>query len=96
VVRYSAKLDAQGNPVKGADGHFVKDKVLGFNAMEKRTGWGTDYPDNIRNGEWEYRAFTAEKMPNENAKLTVCFECHKPLASHDFVQSYDTLQTAKH
>ena len=42
-VRYSAQLDAQGNPVKGADGHFIRDKLLGFNAMEKRTGWGAEY-----------------------------------------------------
>ena len=29
--------------------------------MEKRKGWGTEYPDNIRNGEWEYQAFTPAK-----------------------------------
>jgi len=48
----------------------------------------------LRNGEWEYRAFTAEKKPNENVKLTACFECHKPTANHDFVYSYDKLKSA--
>jgi hypothetical protein len=38
VVQYSAQLDAQGNPVKGADGRLVKGEIRGFNAMEKRTG----------------------------------------------------------
>jgi len=32
--------------------------------MEKRTGWGRDYPDALRNGEWEYRVFTADKKPD--------------------------------
>jgi hypothetical protein len=94
VVQYSAQLDAQGNPVKGADGRLVKGAIRGFNAMEKRTGWGSEYPDTLRNGEWEYRAFTADKKPNENAKLTACFECHKPLASQDFVHAYDKLKAA--
>ena len=47
--------------------------------MEKRTGWGTEYPDDIRNGEWEYQAFKADKSPNTAANLTACFNCHKPL-----------------
>ena len=41
--------------------------------MEKRGGWGTEYPEDIRNGEWEYQAFTAERKPNEKANLTACF-----------------------
>ena len=94
VVQYSAQLDAQGNLIKGADGRLVKGEVLGFNAMEKGAGWGSEYPDALRNGEWEYRAFTADKKPNENAKLTACFECHKPLASQDFVHAYDKLKAA--
>jgi cytochrome c553 len=61
--------------------------------MEDHTGWGSEYPDTLRNGEWEYRAFTAEKKPNENAKLTACFECHKPTENHDFVYSYDKLKS---
>jgi hemoglobin len=93
VVRHSAQLDAQGNPIKGADGRLVKGEVLGFNAMEKRAGWGSEYPDTLRNGEWEYRAFTADNKPDE-FKLTACFECHKPLASQDFVHSYDKLKEA--
>jgi len=94
VVRYSAKLDDKGQPIKDANGRMSKDKILGFNAMEKRTGWGTDYPDTLRNGEWEYRAFNADKTPNDKANLTACFECHKPLASQDFVHAYDKLKAA--
>lgn len=95
-VHYNAQLDAQGNPVKGPDGRFVKTDLRGFAVMEKRKGWGTDYPDTVRNGEWEYRYFSADKSPNEKVKLGVCFECHLPKASNDFVWSYDNLKTATH
>jgi hypothetical protein len=31
--------------------------------MEKRTGWGAGYPDNIRNGDWEYRGSACGRRP---------------------------------
>jgi Cytochrome P460 len=55
-VQYAAQLDAQGNPVKDANGRFIKTNIVAYNVMEKRAGWGTEYPDDIHNGEWEYQA----------------------------------------
>lgn len=92
LVQYRAKLAADGNPEKDANGRFIKTDVLGYTVMEKRKGWGAEYPDNIRNGEWEYQAFTPAKAVNANAKLNTCFECHKPLPSgQDFVFLYNKM-----
>src|ERR1051325_4160231 len=96
LVQYAAKLDAQGNPEKDANGRFIKGNLIAYTVMEKRTGWGTEYPDNVRNVEWEYQAFKADKTPNTAANLTACFNCHKPLdPAKDFVFSYDKLKDAK-
>ena len=94
LIQYAAKLDAQGNPEKDANGRFIKGNLIGYTVMEKRTGWGTEYPDDIRNGEWEYQAFKADKSPNTAANLTACFNCHKPLDKQDFVFLYDKLKAA--
>src|SRR5690348_13918102 len=94
VVRYSALLDAQGNPRRGTDGHYLKGEIVGYGVMEKGAGWGGEYPDSVRNGGWEYRVFTPEKAPNTNVKLGACFECHKAEAAHDFVHAYDKLREA--
>ncbi len=94
LVQYAAKLDAQGNPEKDANGRFIKTNVVGYGVMEKRTGWGTEYPDNVRNGEWEYQSFTPEKKVNEKANLTGCFNCHKPLDKEDYVFTYDKMKSA--
>ena len=95
LVQYAAKLDAQGNPEKDANGRFIKTNIIGYTVMEKRTGWGTEYPDNVRNGEWEYQAFKADKTPNTAANLSACFTCHKPLdPAKDFVFTYDRLKSA--
>ncbi len=96
LVQYAAKLDPAGNPEKDASGRFIKTNIIAYTVMEKRTGWGTEYPDNVRNGEWEYQAFKADKTPNTAANLTACFNCHKPLgAAPDFLFSYDRMKVAK-
>ena len=85
MVQYAAQLDAAGNPTKDANGRFSKGNLVGYAVMEKRTGWGSEHPDTVRNGEWEYQAFTAAKTVNDKANLTACFTCHKPLAASDYL-----------
>ena len=95
LVQYRAKLNAAGEPEKDANGRFIKGELVGYTVMEKREGWGTEYPDDIRNGEWEYQAFKADKTVNDKANLKNCFTCHKPLDKQDFVFSFDKMKTAK-
>jgi hypothetical protein len=94
LVQYAAQLDASGNPQVGSNGRFIKGNLVGYTVMEKRAGWGAEYPDNVRNGEWEYQAFKADKTPNTAADLTACFNCHKPLgAAPDYLFSYEKMKT---
>ena len=92
--QYAAKLDAQGNPEKDANGRFIKGDLVGYAVMEKRTGWGSEYPENVRNGEWEYQAFKPDKTVNTSANLGACFNCRKPLDKQDYVCLYDKLKAA--
>jgi plastocyanin len=90
LVQWSVEQDASGNPIKDANGRFIKKDIVGHTVMEKQKGWGADYPsDWPRNGEWEYAVFTADGRPNEkaNANNKACFTCHLPHAKQDFVIS---------
>jgi len=60
-------------------------ELFRYVVMEKRAGWGTQYPPEIRNGEWEYQAFDADKSVNKQETLTRCFSCHKSRQRDDFV-----------
>ena len=93
LVQYQAQQDAEGKPIKDAKGRFVKGKLLGYTVMEKRKGWGAEYPAEWRNGEWEYAAFTVDRKPNAkaNANAKNCFDCHKPHEKQDFVMSLASL-----
>ena len=92
LVQYKAQVDAAGNPTKDAQGRFQKGDLVAYAVMEKRDGWGTEYKDDIRNGEWEYQAFGPDKKVNDKANLTACFQCHKPHAGQDFVISLASLK----
>jgi plastocyanin len=90
LVQWSVQQDEKGNPIKDANGRFIKKDIIGHTVMEKQRGWGADYPaDWPRNGEWEYAVFTADGQPNAkgNANNKACFTCHLPHAKQDFVIS---------
>jgi hypothetical protein len=84
---HAAKTEADGMPQKDSQGRFVKDKLVNVMVMEKRAGWGADYPAEWRNGDWEYAAYLPEGKPNEkaNAGIQACFACHKPKDAQDYV-----------
>jgi hypothetical protein len=95
-VHYAAKLDAQGNPEKDANGRFIKtNNIVAYAVMEKRAGWGAEYPEPKRNGDWEYQLFQADHTPNTKVNLDICFNCHKPQASNDFVFTYDKIKASQ-
>ena len=83
---HAAKLAADGTPVKGADGQFVADKLVGYTAMSRDAGWGKDIPDMLRNEEWNYAVFTVDKQHRPGINQAECLGCHKPLdkASYTF------------
>ena len=59
-----------------------------------RTGWGAEYPDEWRNGEWEFAAFKADDHSLVERDYQPCFACHKPLAEADYLFSFDALKQA--
>jgi len=95
LVEYKAKLDDQGNPLKDASGRLIKGEISRYVVMEKRTGWGAEYPPEKRNGEWEYQAFKADKSVNDKEDLNRCFSCHKAKEQQDFVFTFDQMKSVK-
>ena len=96
VVQYGVQMDAQGQPVKDANGRLIKtSEIRGYTAMEKRAGWGAQYAADKRNGEWEYQSFRADRTPNTMADLNTCFTCHKKVEAADFLFSLDQMKATR-
>jgi hypothetical protein len=93
LARYDVQRDAKGDPVKDAEGRFIKSGLKAFRVMEKRTGWGEEHPSDIRNGEWEYQAF----LPGgqiEQVNLDTCLRCHRNGDDTNFMFTADRLKAA--
>src|SRR3546814_11730730 len=54
--------------------------------MEKQPGWGEAYPDDKRNGDWDYAWFDAEGTlkHSDPARYEGCFSCHQSRAGRDY------------
>lgn len=88
VEVYNAKLDEKGNPVKGGDGYFAPGELRGYAGMERQAGWGAALPEMLRNENWNYAPFSADKSVRSGFNQAVCFACHKPRngESHMFTE----------
>ena len=91
---YKAKVDADDNPVVGSDGFFEPGEMVAVTVMETREGWGADYPEAWRNGEWEFAAFKPDDHALLERDYQPCFECHKPLHESDYLFSFEALSKA--
>ena len=97
MVNYKAKLGADGQPEKDGNGRFIKtDEIAAIAVMEKRMGWGAEYPADMRNGEWEYRVFKDDGTVNDKADLKTCFTCHlDKVRNQDFVFTLAQIKAVK-
>ena len=90
------KQDGDKNAIKGTNGRYVPTDKKAVFVMEKRDGWGADYPAGKRNGNWEYAAFKKDGARNEKMKIGNCFGCHLKVKNTDYVFSLKDLKaTAK-
>ncbi len=78
VVNSAAKLDASKKPLTEKDGTYTPDKLLGYAGMEARAGWGNSVPELLRNANWNYGVFNADKTPKAEINQAICLACHKP------------------
>lgn len=95
LVHFKAKVNDKGELVKDPNGRLVKGDLDRIGVMEKRTGWGAEYADDMRNGEWEYALFRPDGARNETANIKGCFQCHKPKSGQDFVFKFEELRTSR-
>lgn len=91
---HSAKLDADGRPVIGADGFFVADKPLFYTAMAREAGWGAEIPEMLRNENWNYAAFGLDRQPR-TINQAECLACHKPLDKSSYTFTLQELARAR-
>jgi cytochrome P460 len=87
---YKAKMDEDGKVVTSSLGRRIRDKLAAIAVMEKGEGWGDAFPDNLKNGDWDFAIFApnGERLDKD---LNTCRSCHAPLAKTQHLFSLEHL-----
>ena len=94
VEIHSAKLDAAGTPIVGADGHYLPDELQSLTGMAREAGWGKDIPTMLRNDNWNYAVFKADRTRRTDLNLAECLVCHSTKKDSSFLFLYSELAAA--
>lgn len=86
---HKVRLDANEEPVSDTQGRFIPtDGVTNVFVMEKREGFGQEYPPEKRNGEWEYAWFLPDGSRKTDAEFDGCFSCHLNRTERNFTFTF--------
>lgn len=87
---YKAKKDKDGNVIESSLGRRIRDKLAAIAVMEKGQGWGATFPEDLRNGDWDFAIFSPEGE-HLNKDLNACRSCHAPMTKTQHLFSLDHL-----
>jgi hypothetical protein len=87
---YSARKDAEGTIALSNLGRRIREKLVAIAVMEKRSGWGSAFPENLRNGDWDFAIFSPDGKPLDK-DLNACRACHAPLQESQHIFSLQHL-----
>jgi cytochrome c553 len=94
VEVYSAKLDSTNAPIVGTDGKYLPDQLQSFTGMARDREWGANIPAMLRNENWNYAVYKADRTRRTDINQAECLACHKPKASTSFLFMYRELADA--
>ena len=76
---YKAKKNRDGEVIKSSLGRRIRDKFAAIAVMQKEKGWGEQYPEALRNGDWDFAIFNPKGERLVDKDLNSCRGCHAPL-----------------
>jgi Cytochrome P460 len=56
---------------------YRDNQVFRYFVMEKKGGWGNDFPPARRTGDWQFQHFKADKTVNLSENTARCQSCHQ-------------------
>lgn len=88
---YKAKKDKDGNVLTSSLGRRIRGKLAAIAVMEKGEDWGATFPDDLRNGDWDFAIFSPDGKRLIKKDLNACRSCHAPLKETQHLYSLEHL-----
>ena len=97
MVDHFAALADDGRTLFDREGRMTPtDTVKQILVSEKRAGFGAEYDEELRNGDWEYSVFLSDGSRKPDVNFDRCRECHLQAERFDFTFSiFPNLDTVK-
>ena len=86
---YKARKDEKGEVIESELGQRIRGKFALIAVMEKQAGWGANFKEEHKNGDWDFAAFKPDGSVATEKDLNECRVCHAPLTESDHVFSFE-------
>jgi hypothetical protein len=85
----------KGQPVPNGT-HFVladyrDEKIYRYFVMEKGAGWGADFAERQRTGDWQFQWYWPDQKINQQENTTRCMSCHSSQRGREYLFTAERL-----
>lgn len=96
TTREAIEAVKAGKPIPNGT-HFAlvdyrEGKVFRYFIMEKGAGWGDDYDENRRTGDWQFQWFKPDGTINAAENTARCQSCHSSRADREFLYTFNDIR----
>ena len=79
----------KGQPVPNGT-HFVladyrDEKIYRYFVMEKGAGWGSDFAERQRTGDWQFQWYWPDRQINQQENTARCMSCHSSQRGKEYL-----------
>jgi Cytochrome P460 len=71
---------------------YREGEVFRYFVMQKGNGWGGDYDDRRRTGDWQFQWFKPDRSINMSENTTRCQSCHQARADNEYLYTFDQMK----
>jgi hypothetical protein len=96
TTREAIEAAKAGQPIPNGSHVVLVDyregEVFRYFVMQKDGGWGGDYDDRRRTGDWQFQWFKPDRTINTSENTARCQSCHQAREDRQYLYTFDQMQ----
>ena len=90
TVRRGNVTEHEGSHVVLVD--YREGEVFRYFVMQKGDGWGGDYDDRRRTGDWQFQWFKPDRTVNMSQDTARCQSCHQAREDRQYLYTFEQMR----
>lgn len=67
-------------------------EITRYFVMQKGAGWGADYDEARRTGDWQFQSYNADRSVKADENTARCQSCHQSRADDQYIFMFDQMK----